>query len=79
VLKLEILDEKKQSFVITSDEPVRIVVGLAGQDIICYGYRGVETDMEQDPDVLFVNFPEGPDYMLGDNPNPYVRADSERS
>ena len=73
MLKLEILDEAQQCFMISSDEPVRVVVSVIDGNVICYAYRGVEIDDEQEPDVLYVNFPEGPDYMLGDNPQPYVK------
>lgn len=76
MLKLEIIDENKQHFCVTSDEPVRIEVSVVNGNVLCYGYRGAETDTEQEPDVLYVQFPDGPDYMLGDNPLPY---DPERN
>jgi hypothetical protein len=59
-MKLEVIDEDTQHFIMRFNEPSRIEVSLIsnlepdGPDrIIAHAYNGTETDMEQEPDLVF--------------------------
>ena len=44
----------KRHFIVEANEPVRIEVITTDEgQLIMFGYKGLETDIEQEPDILF--------------------------
>ena len=56
---LEIVDQKRQHFIVYSKGPCRIEVMRAGKAIIMYGYQGLKTNMCQEPTVLYFGDEDG--------------------
>lgn len=66
MIKLEVINNQEQHFLITSDEPCRIEVSLIeGKYILADCYAGIQVDMEQEPIGCY----DGtlPDYQTQEN------------
>jgi len=53
VLKLEVINDATQHFIISGDEPFRIEVSILNGNIITHVYHGADVDLEQDPDLCY--------------------------
>lgn len=53
-IKLEVVDEATDHFIMRFEAPARVEVSLIGDGrIIAHAYFGTETDMEQDPALVY--------------------------
>lgn len=53
MLKLTVIDDAAQHFVLTLGEPARVEVTVVGGRVIAHVYRGTATDLEQEPDLTY--------------------------
>jgi hypothetical protein len=54
MLKQKIINQKDGHIIITSNEPIRIeIIKGADSGYLCYVYKGIDVDIEQEPDLIF--------------------------
>lgn len=49
----QIINNDEQHFIMRFDEPARIEVSVVNGQVIAHAYRGYDTDMEQEPDLVY--------------------------
>lgn len=49
MIRLQVIDDEQQHFLLTADEPMRVEVLPVNGKIIAHIYTGTEVDMEQSP------------------------------
>lgn len=52
-LRLKVENNRDQHFTMFADEPMRVEVLVVNGKVVAYGYRGVEIDQEQEPDLIY--------------------------
>ena len=53
MLNLEVIDNKRQHFLVRGDEPFRIEISVDSGRVVAHVYRGYYTDTEQIPDGCY--------------------------
>jgi len=55
--KLRIINHNNDHILVSADEPFRFEISLIGRGndtrLIVYGYQGTETDMDQEPVIIY--------------------------
>lgn len=51
--RLEVINQAIDHIVLSTDEPARFEVSLIEGRILIHGYDGIETDLEQEPTVVY--------------------------
>jgi len=56
MIKLKVIDEDSNHFMVFADEPFRGEFSTTPDgDVVFHGYRGTDIDMEQRPDLVFLS------------------------
>jgi hypothetical protein len=50
---LKIVDRSNDHIIVSTDGPARFEIGLVDGRLMLHGYEGSETDLEQDPTVVY--------------------------